>query len=59
MQEGILCFAQEYIECFSDLPYLFEISGADSYGPMLRALHKKEKYLKEIEKRFSLEKGVG
>lgn len=59
VQEGILCFAQEYIECFSDLPYLFEISGADSYGPMLRALHKKEKYLKEIEKRFSLEKGVG
>lgn len=59
IQRGILDFVREYYEHFKDFPYMFHISGRDAYAPMLVAASHNEKYLKEIEKRFSLERNVG
>ncbi len=55
IQRGVLDFVREYYESFKDLPYMLSISGRDAYAPMLVAAGHKEKYLREIEKRFSLE----
>lgn len=59
IQRGILDFVREYYEHFKDFPYMFHISGRDAYAPMLVAASHNEKYLKEIEKKFSLERNVG
>lgn len=58
IQRGILDFVDAYSDHFKDFPYMFEISGRDAYAPMLLASGHKEKYLKAIEKKFSLEVGV-
>lgn len=58
IQRGILDFVREYYEHFKDFPYMFHIRGRDAYAPMLVAASRNEKYLKEIEKRFSLERNV-
>lgn len=58
IQNGILDFAEEYQVHFKDFPYMFQISGRDAYAPMLLASSHKERYLKEIAKRFSLEINV-
>ncbi|MCM1201385.1 MAG: hypothetical protein NC312_09150 [Bacteroides fragilis] len=58
IQEGILAFAHEYQRHFKDFPYMFRISGRDSYAPMLVAASYHERYLKEIEKRFFFEKNI-
>ncbi len=55
IQRGIMEFVREYYGHFKDLPYMLRISGRDAYAPMLVASGHKEKYLREIEKRFSLE----
>lgn len=59
IQKGILMFVKEYRNHFADIPYMFNISGRDAYAPMLVAASKNEKYLKEITKRFAVEKNVG
>lgn len=59
IQEGILMFVEEYKHHFGDIPYMFNISGRDAYAPMLVAASRNEKYLREIEKKFSLEINVG
>lgn len=58
IQRGILDFVGEYQEHFKAFPYMFQISGRDAYAPMLAAAGRKEKYLREIEKRFALEINV-
>lgn len=58
IQKGILDFAEIYYSHFKEYPYMLQISGRDAYAPMLLAAGHKEKYLKEIEKRFHLEIGV-
>ncbi len=58
IQRGILDFVMEYRKRFKDFPYMFQISGRDAYAPMLVAASHKEKYLKAIENRFSLEINV-
>lgn len=55
IQKGILAFAEEYQRCFGKIPYMFQISGRDAYAPMLVAASYKERYLKEIYKKFRLE----
>ena len=58
IQKGIIDFAEEYLKHFSDVPYMYSISGRDAYAPMLVAGGNGEQYLKEIEKRFHLEVNV-
>lgn len=58
IQEGILAFAHEYHRHFKDFPYMFRISGRDSYAPMLVAASHNERYLKMIEKHFTFEKNI-
>lgn len=58
VQRGILDFAEEYMTHFSKYPYMLRISGRDAYAPMLLAASHKEKYLKEMNKRFALEINV-
>lgn len=55
IQRGILDFAEQYLEHFGDVPYLFNISGRDAYAPMLAAAGHKERYLKAMAKRFALD----
>lgn len=59
IQEGILQFAKDYKEHFGDLSYMMNISGRDAYAPMLVASSHEEKYLRELNKNFDLEIGVG
>ncbi len=58
IRKGIMDFVEEYLHHFSDVSYMFDISGRDAYAPMLAAAGNNEKYLKEIEKRFHLEINV-
>lgn len=55
IQSGIMDFVKDYTERFKDFPYMLNISGRDAYAPMLVAASHDEKYLKAIEKKFSLE----
>ena len=53
IQEGILTFAQDYVNHFGpaydpDQEWLFNISGRDAYAPMLLAASYDERYLKAI-----------
>lgn len=59
IQQGILDFADEYMEHFKEEPYMLRISGRDAYAPMLAAAGQQEKYLKEIAGRFWIEIGIG
>jgi len=59
IQNGILDFVRAYQRHFKEFPYMFRISGRDAYAPMLVAAGNGEKYLKAVEKRFSLEIHVG
>ena len=59
IQSGILDFVREYRSHFKDQPEMFRISGRDAYAPMLAAAGHKERYLKEMRKRFQLEISVG
>lgn len=54
IQKGILAFTEEYQKHFSEIPYMFQISGRDAYAPMLLAASYKERYLKEIYRKFQL-----
>lgn len=58
IQQGILAFAGQYLEHFKEFPYMFHISGRDSYAPMLVAASHDERYLKSMEKRFDLKINV-
>lgn len=58
IQRGIMDFVKQYQEHFADYPYMFHIAGRDAYAPMLVACSHKERYLKAIEKKFSLDIGV-
>lgn len=58
IQEGIMDFVQDYVAHFKHFPCMFNIGGRDAYAPMLVAASHKERYLKEIEKRFALEINV-
>lgn len=58
IQQGILDFVSDYQRHFGEIPWMLDISGRDSYAPMLLAAGKKEKYLKVIKKLFSLEVNV-
>ena len=55
IQSGILEFVKEYKKHFGNIPFMYNISGRDAYAPMLLAAGNGEKYLKEIEKRFSIQ----
>lgn len=59
IQNGILDFVRAYQRHFQEFPYMYHISGSDAYAPMLIAAGNDEKYLKAVEKRFSLEIHVG
>ena len=58
IRKGIMDFVEEYLKHFSDVPYMFRISGRDAYAPMLAVAGNDEKYLKEIGKRFHLDINV-
>lgn len=58
IQNGIADFSNEYIECFKNFPYMFNISGRDAYAPMLVAASHNERYLKKIGEKFALEVNV-
>lgn len=58
IQQGILDFADQYLEHFKQFPYMMNISGRDAYAPMLLAAGHHEKYLRAIEKKFDLEINV-
>lgn len=58
IQKGILDFVNDYLSAFKDFPYMLNISGRDAYAPILLASSNNEKYLKEIAKKFKLEKNV-
>lgn len=58
IQRGILDFVQLYTGHFKDYPYMMTISGRDAYAPMLVAAGYGERYLKTIERLFSLEVNV-
>lgn len=59
IQRGVKDFAEDYIKRFGKYEYMFAISGRDAYAPMLVAASGGERYLKMIEKRFSLDISVG
>ena len=54
-----LDFVKDYQKHFEDVPYLMNISGRDAYAPMLVAASHNEAYLKDVNKGFGLEIGVG
>lgn len=58
IQSGIMDFARDYVTHFKYFPCMLNIGGRDAYAPMLAAASCEEKYLKEIESRFSLEINV-
>ena len=58
IQQGILDFVSEYHRHFGKYKYMYNISGRDAYAPMLVAAGKKEKYLKEINRRFQLQVNI-
>lgn len=58
IQEGILDFVRDYKRSFGGIDIFENISGRDAYAPMLLAAGKKEKYLKNINKRFNLDVNV-
>lgn len=58
IQRGILDFVADYNKHFKDFSYMFNVSGRDVYAPMIVASSHKERYLKEIEKKFALEVNV-
>ena len=59
IQRGILDFVREYQMHFGREAYMYHISGRDAYAPMVVAASYQCAYLKEIEKQFGLEIGVG
>lgn len=58
IQQGILDFVFDYREHFEMVPYMLRISGRDACAPMLAAAGQKERYLRAMAERFSLEKGI-
>lgn len=54
IQNGIMDFVKEYSDHFKDFPYMLNISGRDAYAPLLAASGYKEKYLKAVEEKFSI-----
>lgn len=58
IQKGILDFVRDYHIRFKEYPYMFRVSGRDAYAPMLAASGYGERYLREIEKNFSLQINV-
>ncbi len=58
IQRGILDFVKLYAAHFKEYPYMMNISGRDAYAPMMVAAGYGERYLKKIEKMFSLELNV-
>lgn len=58
IQSGILSFVMEYKRQFHKTSFMYNISGRDAYAPMLLAAGKRERYLKEIEKRFHFDANV-
>lgn len=58
IQAGILDFADDYLTCFKEYPFMFHISGRDAYAPMLLAASYEERYLKQINKNFTLSIGL-
>lgn len=59
IQRGIRDFAEAYLRYFGDRPEMLRISGRDAYAPMLTAAGRSERYLKEVNRRFSLQVSVG
>ncbi len=58
IQKGILDFVFDYREHFETVPYMLRISGRDACAPMLAAAGQKERYLRAMAERFTLEKGI-
>ncbi len=58
IQAGILDFANDYLTHFKNFPFMFHISGRDAYAPMLLAAGYGERYLKQINKSFTLSIGL-
>ena len=58
IQKGIKDFAEDYEKYFKAFPYMLDISGRDAYAPMLVAAERDRRYLKMIEKLFSLDPNV-
>ena len=58
IQQGIKDFVSEYNRHFGDYKYMYNISGRDAYAPMLVASGQKEKYLKEVNRRFALQVNI-
>lgn len=54
IRQGIFDFVQIYMKYFGNIPYMLNISGRDAYAPMIAASGKKEKYLREILKKFDI-----
>lgn len=54
IQQGIFDFVQIYMKHFGNIPYMLNISGRDAYSSMLAASGKKEKYLREMLKKFDI-----
>ena len=59
IQKGILDFVNDYLMHFGNFSYMMNIGGRDAYAPMVVAASQGEKYLKAINKRFSLDINVG
>lgn len=59
IQKGILDFVNDYLMHFGNFSYMMNIGGRDAYAPMVVAASQDEKYLKAINKRFSLDINVG
>ena len=58
IRRGILDFVKEYRSHFKSVPYMFCISGRDAYAPMLAAAGHKERYLRQLKKKFAPESNV-
>lgn len=58
IQKGIRDFVTDYRRHFLNEPFMFAISGRDACAPMLLASGHHERYLREIAKRFALDKGL-
>ena len=54
IQQGILNFVAEYQKHFKKFSFMYDISGRDAYAPMLLAMSKDEKYIREITKEFEI-----
>ena len=59
IHEGILKYVSDYISCFKEYSYMFDISGRDSYAPMAVAMSFENRYLDEIYNSFELKVDVG